>query len=104
MAHRHRVPGNARWISVIAAAVCVRPQVAVPTITLTSGDFYFSLDGTPSFLLGTNPTGWMTPQFDTLLGQTRTVTHVSGMDLASLARPEGLEPSTPGLEGPMSER
>ena len=76
MARRHRLTGNARWIGVIAVVVCVlladvvvRPQVAVPTITLTPGDFYFSVDGTPSFLLGTNPVGFMTSQFDTLLGQ-----------------------------------
>ena len=72
MPHRYRLTGNARWTGVIAAAVCVllaevdvRPQVAVPTITLTPGDFYFSVDGTPAFLLGTNPVGWMTAQFDT---------------------------------------
>lgn len=78
MAHRHRVTGHARWTVVITAATCllladvdVRPQVVLPTITLTPGDFYFSVDGTPAFLLGTNPVGWMTAQFDTLLGQAR---------------------------------
>ena len=29
----------------------------------------------------------------------QTVTHVTGIDRVSVARPEGLEPSTPGLEG-----
>jgi len=40
----------------------------VPDITLQPGELYFRLDGRPSLLLGTNPTGWMPEQFRILLG------------------------------------
>ena len=67
--------GKSRRARIIATALCVlmadvvaMSQVAVPTITLTPGELFFRLDGTPSLLLGTNPTGWMTSQWDTLLG------------------------------------
>ena len=99
MAHRQGETGNARWIGVIAAAACVlladvdvRPQVAVPTITLTPGDFYFSVDGTPAFLPGTNPVGWMTAQFDTLLVQASANEKIVRIHLTNGRTPD---PNTP---------
>ena len=60
---------------VIATAFCVLlagivafPQETVPEITLEPGELFFRLDGTPSFVTGTNPTGFMPAHFDTLLG------------------------------------
>ena len=100
MPHRYRLTGNARWIRVIAAAVCVlladvvvRPQVAAPTITLTPGDFYFSVDGTPAFLLGTNPVGWMTAQFDTLLGQASANEKIVRVHLTNGRTPDPMIPA-----------
>ena len=69
------VTGKPCWTRTIALAVCailasggVFSQTTVPDITLAPGEFFFRLDGTPSLLLGTNPSGWMLAQFDTLLG------------------------------------
>ena len=53
---------------VLLAGPVAFPQTAVPEITLEPGEFFFRLDGTPALLLGTNPTGSMLTQFDTLLG------------------------------------
>lgn len=39
-----------------------------PALTLKPGDFYFSLDGQPTFILSRNPTGKNRADFDTLLG------------------------------------
>src|SRR5438046_2216014 len=62
-----------RWaasivLCVLSAGATTLAQTSLPNITLQRGEFYFRLDGKPSFLLGTNPTGWMPGQFQTLLG------------------------------------
>ena len=65
-----RVAGNGRRTRLLSAVFCVLlagTAVRAQTVTLVPGEFYFRHDGTPSFALGTNPTGWMTSQFDTLL-------------------------------------
>ena len=53
---------------VLLIGVVAFPQETVPEITLEPGELFFRLDGTPSFLPGTNPTGFMSAHFDTLLG------------------------------------
>ena len=77
------VVGTGRWAVGLAATWCVLlaggvaraqpcpvvyPSTGAPTGTFTPGEFYFRDNGTPSLLLGTNPTGRLS-DFRTLLGQ-----------------------------------
>ena len=41
----------------------VSPSAGTTAITLTPGEFFFRDNGTPSLLLGTNPTGWPRREF-----------------------------------------
>ena len=82
--------GKSRCARAIATAMCVLlldvaaiPQAVVPTITLTPGEFYFRVDGTPSLVLGTNPTGWMATQFNTLLGYAGANEHIVRIHLTN---------------------
>ena len=51
----------------ILTLVSVEAVEALPMATLTPGEFYFRVDGQPTFLLGRNPTGWQVEQFAPLL-------------------------------------
>lgn len=45
--------------------------VSLPAITLESGDFYFSVDGEPSFVFSRNVAGYQENQYDTFLDWTK---------------------------------
>lgn len=53
-------------LGVALSGVDLRPQVTLPTITLTAGEKYFRVDGTPAAVLSTNPTGWQLAHFEEL--------------------------------------
>ena len=71
----------------------VSPSAGTPVITLNTGEFYFRDGGTPSLLLGTNPTGWLTTQFETLLRQASANERIVRIHLTNGRRPQ---PATAG--------
>ena len=62
--------------------------VRLPVATLRPGEMYFRMDGTPRFLLGRNPTGWQTSQFEPLLRWA----HESGEGLIRVHLTAGMVP------------
>jgi hypothetical protein len=55
-------------VGVALSGVDVRPQTTLPTISLGFRDKYFNVDGLPSAVLSTNPTGWQLTHFQELFG------------------------------------
>ena len=54
--------------AVITPSPTVTPaSTPIPVLTLQAGNSYFSIDGTPSFILSRNPTGKTQSDFDTVL-------------------------------------
>jgi hypothetical protein len=82
-------------LAAIAAGLGVsgdcRAADGLPSATLRPGEFYFRLDGTPRFLLGRNPTGWETTQFEPLLSWARD----SGEKLVRIHLTSGMTPRGP---------
>ena len=76
--HPVRRAGLARaWLlPTVCCVFLTETTVHSQTITLEPGEFYFRHDGTPSFPLGTNPVGWQTTQFDTLLAYASVNEHI----------------------------
>ncbi len=53
------------------SAIPAPTQVPLPRLSIRPGDFYFSLDGKPTFLLSRNPTGKTRSDFETMLAMAK---------------------------------
>ena len=61
-----RVGMLAAALGIALSGVDLRPQSPLPTITLGLREKYFNVDGNPSAVLSTNPTGWQLAHFEEL--------------------------------------
>ena len=86
------------FLALAATCLChARADGPLAPATLTPGEPYFRLDGTPRFLLGRNPTGWQVSQFEPLLRWA----HDSGEKLVRIHLTVGMAP--PGPAGQVDE-
>lgn len=90
MAREPRLRSAIALLAVLAAGFVGVPGHAqtLKPATLPLGEYYFRVDGTPRFLLGRNPTGWQTTQFEPLLRWA----HDSGEKMVRIHLTAGMPP------------